>query len=65
MMNETEAAGYCGLPTKHFKAFCPVQPIELANKHLRYDRRDLDQWIDNEKSGAAETSQSAILGRLP
>ena len=64
MMNEAEAANYCGLAAKHFKNFCPVAPVPLAGKVLRFDKRDLDHWIDSEKTGAAETSQSAILGPL-
>lgn len=27
MLRETEAASYAGLPVRHFKAACPVQPI--------------------------------------
>ena len=64
MMNETEAASYCGLPAKHFKAVCPVQPVDLGGKALRFDKRDLDRWIDTEKSGSTATTHDAILARL-
>lgn len=64
MLNATEAASYCGLPSKYFKAACPVQPVQLAQKFQLYDKHDLDQWIETEKAGAADTSQDAILGRL-
>jgi hypothetical protein len=64
MMNEGEAANYCGLPAKHFKACCTVQPVNLGGKALRYDKRDLDQWIEGEKTGAADVNLHAILGRL-
>jgi hypothetical protein len=64
MFDVTEAADYCGMATKHFKALCPVVPVALANRIERFDKRDLDQWIDNVKTGAADTSQAAILGRL-
>jgi hypothetical protein len=64
MMSEAEAASYCGLPAKHFKVCCNVQPINLGGKALRFDKRDLDQWIDTEKTGDADTSRDAILARL-
>lgn len=64
MMSETEAASYCGLAAKHFKICCTVQPVNLGGKALRYDKRDLDQWIDTEKTGEADNSHDAILARL-
>ena len=64
MMNEAEASSYCGLAAKHFKVACPVQPVNLGGKALRYDKRDLDQWIEMEKTGEADTSREAILARL-
>ena len=64
MMNDAEAASYCGLPAKHFKAVCPVQPVKLGGAVLRFDKRDLDQWIDGEKSGSTETNRDSILARL-
>ncbi|MDP1578350.1 MAG: hypothetical protein Q8L76_16610 [Cypionkella sp.] len=64
MMNEAEAASYCGLLAKHFKVCCNVQPLNLGGKVLRYDKRDLDRWIDSEKTGDADNSREAILSRL-
>ncbi len=64
MLNATQAAEYCGIPARYFNSICPVQPVALASKYHLYDKRDLDLWIDNEKTGAADASQSAIVGRL-
>ena len=64
MMNATEAAHYCGLAVKHFKSFCPVQPVPIPPKYKQYDRTDLDKWIDDLKAGLETASQSAILDRL-
>lgn len=64
MLSASEAASYCGLPAKHFKTFCPVQPVKMAAKFDLWDKRDLDVWIDTEKAGATDASQAAILGRL-
>jgi predicted alpha/beta hydrolase family esterase len=59
-----EAASYTGLPTKHFKASCPVRPVEMRPGTVHWDKRDLDQWIDAMKEGAEMATQDAILGKL-
>ncbi len=64
MMDLSEASNYCGLPARHFKTVCPVQPIDLGEKWPRYDKRDLDQWIDAEKTGGTEQTRDSILGKL-
>ncbi len=64
MLNQSEAAGYTGLPVKHFKATCPVQPVEMRPGSILWDKRDLDQWIDAMKEGAEMATQDAILGKL-
>ncbi len=64
MLNEAEAASYCGLLAKHFKAICTVQPVLLGGRERRFDKRDLDQWIDHEKAGGAELTRESILARL-
>ena len=64
MLSALEAANYCGMAAKHFKALCPVNPIELRPGEIRWDKRDLDSWIDGCKQGAEETSREAILGKL-
>ena len=63
MLNETEAANYCGLPTKHFRTACPVRPVRLAGRDS-YDKRDLDLWIDSEKTGATDMTRDSIVARL-
>ncbi|MEC3863301.1 hypothetical protein VK792_18590 [Mesobacterium sp. TK19101] len=64
MLSQTEAASYTGLPVKHFKASCPVQPLEIRPGARAWDKRDLDRWIDEMKEGAEMTTQDAILGKL-
>lgn len=51
MLTDREAAEYCGLPLKKFSHYCPVQPVKLPGGDLRYDIRDLDEWLDGMKSG--------------
>ncbi|MEO8242380.1 MAG: hypothetical protein ABI832_08695 [bacterium] len=64
MFKEAEAASYAGLPIKYFKIACPVQPIQLRQGAMLWDKRDLDLWIDDVKTGTLATTHDAILGRL-
>ncbi len=64
MMKQSEAASYSGLPVKHFKAACPVRPVELKEGTLLWDRKDIDLWIDGVKSGAMTETRDDILDRL-
>ena len=64
MMKQSEAASYSGLPVKHFKAACPVRPVELKEGTLLWDRKDIDLWIDDVKSGSVADTREAILDRL-
>lgn len=64
MLKQAEAADYTGLPVKHFKATCPVQPVEMRPGTVLWDKRDLDKWIDALKEGAEMATQDAILGKL-
>lgn len=59
-----EAAAYCGLAIKHFKALCPVATVALRQGTDLYDKRDLDRWIDTVKSGSEDQSAASILDRL-
>lgn len=64
MLKQAEAADYTGLPNKHFRATCPVQPVEMRPGMPLWDKRDLDKWIDAMKEGAEMATQDAILGKL-
>ncbi len=64
MLKQSEAASYTGLPVKHFKVTCPVRPVELKQGILLWDRRDIDLWIDDVKSGTMTGARENILDRL-
>lgn len=64
MMKQAEAASYSGLPVKHFIVACPVRPVELKEGAKLWDRKDIDLWIDEVKSGSAIETRDDILGRL-
>lgn len=63
LFRDKDAATYCGLPVAAFRRSCPVVPVRIGEK-LRFDRKDLDAWIDAVKSGAAADVRAEILGRL-
>jgi hypothetical protein len=62
MLTAREAAEYCGLPAKKFPAVCRVAPVALPGDELRYDMRDLDDWLDGLKGGAPNDDD--IIGKL-
>lgn len=42
----------------------PVQPIRLRQGVLLWDKRDLDHWIDDVKTGTHAATHDASLARL-
>lgn len=64
MMTLAEAAAYCGRPQKRFRSECPVVPVAFGDRDMRFDRVDLDRWLDGLKAGAASTARADILARL-
>ncbi|TXN65133.1 hypothetical protein FV230_17380 [Methylobacterium sp. WL6] len=51
LLTKAQAASYCGLSRIVFQRECDVRPIRFGTDTVqRYDRRDLDQWIDRRKS---------------
>lgn len=60
-----EAATYCGFVTKagnpqvdRFRERCPIQPLPFSGRQHTYDRKALDQWLD-ELSGLHPTGQNS------
>ena len=49
LLNQKQAAAYCGISVPTFLTYCPVRPIAVgAGKRLeRYDINALDNWIDS------------------
>jgi hypothetical protein len=47
LLTQSQAAAYCGLCVETFKKACPVKPIDLLDRIARYDRQELDLWIDS------------------
>lgn len=50
LMSKAEAAAYCGFSIGVFEREVPVRPMAFGDKRLeRYDRLDLDSWIEDRK----------------
>jgi len=72
LLTKTEAAEYCRLSLATFNRLCPVQPVDLGSGNvrlLRYDMRDLDNWIEELKNGeggggSVDLDSDSYLARL-
>jgi hypothetical protein len=56
LFTKGQAADYCRVSVETFTRVCPVRPVALQPGNprlLRYDKNDLDAWIDRLKTGAA------------
>ncbi|AWN43128.1 hypothetical protein DK389_24850 [Methylobacterium durans] len=64
LLTPAEAASYCRLSRPMFDRLCRVQPITFDGANVRrFDRLDLDRWIEALKSGVME-SDDDIIARL-
>jgi hypothetical protein len=53
----------CGLPMSQFRALCSVQPVRFTDRIERWDRRELDSWLDRFMSSGFGDAEE-ILARL-
>ena len=54
LLNRAEAAAYCGFSPAVFDRQCGIRPIDFGDKRLeRFDRLDLDAWIERLKAPTA------------
>lgn len=53
LLSRDQAAAYCGFSRVAFERHCPVVPMGFGDERLlRWDRHDLDAWIENRKNPA-------------
>lgn len=65
LLNKADAASYCGVSEPVFERVVDVRPICLGGPRLaRYDRLDLDAWIDRRKGGTSTLSADDWLSRV-
>jgi hypothetical protein len=46
ILKKADAARYCGVDPNNFARLCPVPPVDLGDKIRRWDRKQLDAWLD-------------------
>jgi hypothetical protein len=46
LLSRSQSAAYCGISESAFARICPVAPLDLGMNVIRYNRRQLDAWID-------------------
>ncbi|MBO9422325.1 hypothetical protein J7481_22635 [Labrenzia sp. R4_2] len=63
MFKKPDAAAYCGIPASKFEGICTVVPVQYPDGSKLWDVQDLDAWLDQLKSGQAD-SDDDILNRL-
>jgi predicted DNA-binding transcriptional regulator AlpA len=54
LLNQEEAANYCGVSVNTFRAHIKVPPVKIGQS-VRYDRRALDRWAANQNRSEALT----------
>jgi hypothetical protein len=66
LFNKAQAASYCGIGVESFAVNYPVKPIRVrsGDRGLRWDIRDLDDWIDNFKRNSMGTENVDWLKRV-
>jgi hypothetical protein len=60
MLSKVQAASYCGMGVESFAVNCPVKPIRMrpGDRGLRWDIRELDEWIDSLKQDSTGSENS-------
>jgi hypothetical protein len=66
LLTRAEAAAYCRLSPGVFERECPVIPLIFGSgdrRLYRWDRADLDAWIECYKGGATQSGEPNWLAR--
>jgi hypothetical protein len=61
MLSKEQAAAYCGVSLPVFEQACPVKPVQLLERILRYDRFALDQWMNTLDDASLEKKLNPVL----
>ena len=66
LLTKGDAVAYYRMSCPTFQQVCPVSPIAFGKgkRLIRYDVRDLDEWLDRLKENGAPSSADGWLGRL-
>lgn len=66
LLTGKQAAQYMGMCENTFRSAVPVSAVDFGGKHSslkRYDRKQLDQWLDH-KAGIANDDSLSPLERF-
>lgn len=57
----SEAASYLGMSVRKFQDVRPALPVPMPGRMLRFDRLDLDTWVERQKQegGGAQVERLA------
>jgi len=64
MLTQAQAALYCGMGVKAFRATCPIIATTLRDGLSRFDRYKLDEWLDSLSVHSAGSAPIDWLGKL-
>lgn len=64
MLSRDQAASYCGLSLRTFKAVCPVAPVRMKRRVL-YDKRQIDGWLDRPEAVEKPGSHLRVVSGNP
>jgi len=49
LLTTAQAASYLGMSVRKFQDVRPALPVPMPGRMLRYDRLDLDTWVELQK----------------
>ena len=64
LLTLSEAASYLGMSVRKFQDVKPALPVPMPGRMLRYDRIDLDTWIERQKQAGEEASVERMADEL-
>ena len=55
LLTTAQAASYLGMSVRKFQDVRPALPVPMPGRMRRYDRLDLDGWVERQKRAGEET----------
>lgn len=64
LLTLSESASYLGMSVRKFQGVKPVHPVPMPGRMLRYDRLDLDAWVECKKQDGKEAMIERMADEL-
>ncbi|MDA2916070.1 helix-turn-helix domain-containing protein [Nitrospinae bacterium AH_259_B05_G02_I21] len=64
LLTQKEAATYLGMSLRKFQDVKPALPVPMPGRMLRYDRLDLDAWVEQQKQGGEKVRIERMADEL-